>query len=513
MSARASGDIPIVVGAGLAGATAALEIARHRPVILLSAEPLGEGTATGWAQGGIAAAVGGDDAAAFHAADTLAVAGGIADARAVASIIGAAANAVAYLESLGVCFDRDAAGVRMLGREAAHGHSRILHAGGDATGSSIQRALVARIRREERIRVIERATAEHVVRQDDRVVGLLARIDGELVAFRGPVVLATGGIGALYRSTTNPPHACGDGIALAGRAGATLVDLEFVQFHPTALEIGRDPMPLVTEALRGAGASVVDENGMRFLLDFDARAELAPRDVVARAVALHRSRGHRTFLDARSLGTSLSERFPTVFASCRSAGIDPCVTPIPIAPAAHFHMGGIAVDLRGRSSLSGLWACGEVSSTGLHGANRLASNSLLEATVLGLAVGRDIVASLALPVQSSRAFAGALRRCGGGAPFDSAAFAELRALMEERVGLVRDLSGLSEAHTRISRLVACCASDQLRRRLLVAEGIVQAASQRLESRGAHALRDYPAADPHLAHRNFLRIDSQKVRAS
>jgi L-aspartate oxidase len=298
----------------------------------------------------------------------------------VERIAGAAHDAIVALACYGVVFDRDADGSLNVGLEAAHSRRRILHARGDATGREIMRALIAAIRRTTTIMVLEEVEATRLLVQDGCIAGVLAvGPAGPLLLPTARVILATGGVGGLYRETSNPLAAIGQGLALAAGAGAVLADMEFVQFHPTALDVGLDPMPLISEAVRGEGAVLIDEAGERVMADC-SRADLEPRDVVARAVWWHLAEGHRVFVDARSaLGARFGERFPSIAARCRAAGLNPAVEPIPVRPAAHYHMGGIAVDEAGRSSIDGLWACGEAAATGLHGANRLASNSLLEA--------------------------------------------------------------------------------------------------------------------------------------
>ena len=289
-------------------------------------------------------------------------------------------------------FDRDPAGRLALGLEAAHARRRIVHVAGDGTGAAIMRALVAAVQATPSITVIEGLEARRLLVDDRGIAGVLAAgpADACLLPSRR-VVLATGGLGGLYAHTTNPLGAIGQGLVLAARAGAALADMEFVQFHPTALDVGLDPMPLVSEAVRGEGAVLVDETGARFMAG-KGRGELEPRDVVSRAVAAHIAAGHRVFLDARpALGADFARHFPGITARCRAAGIDPVRQPIPVRPAVHYHMGGIAVDAEGRSTIEGLWACGEVAASGLHGANRLASNSLLEAVVMASAVADSIV--------------------------------------------------------------------------------------------------------------------------
>ncbi|HET7041406.1 MAG TPA: L-aspartate oxidase, partial [Gemmatimonadales bacterium] len=357
----------LVVGSGAAGLTAALGAAPLRCTVLTKAR-LGTGGSSPWAQGGIAAAVGRDDAPALHAADTMAAGAGLNDPHVVDILTAEGPERVKALLALGAHFDLDDTGGLSLHREAAHSRHRILHAR-DATGAEVVRTLVEAVRRAPEIRVVDEAFAIDLAVEDGQVVGLLAvHADGRKVLHVAPaVVLATGGLGRLYLHTTNPKEATGDGLAMAARAGARLVDLEFVQFHPTALATGADPMPLLTEALRGEGAVLIDERGDRFMLIEHPDAELAPRDVVARAIWRQLIAGHRVFLDAtRAVGEEFPEYFPTVFHLCQEHGLDPRTQPIPVAPAAHYHMGGIAVDENGRTSLPGLWACGEVTATGAH---------------------------------------------------------------------------------------------------------------------------------------------------
>jgi L-aspartate oxidase len=324
-----------------------------------------------------------------------------------------------------------------------------------------------------------------------------ARIDA------AAVILATGGAGQVYRYTTNPPELTGDGLAMAARAGATLVDLEFVQFHPTALVAGRDPLPLLTEALRGEGAVVIDESGARFLLAVHGDAELAPRDVVARAIFEHQRAGHRVFLDTRAaLGERIAQRFPTVYRSCRAAGIDPAMEPIPVTPAAHYFMGGVAVDERGRTTLPGLWACGEVSATGAHGANRLASNSLLEAVVFGSVAAGDVRTSIgAAPAPSAADAARGSVRITGTRSDDSSAEPRrrLRESMWERVGIVRDGAGLDRALSEIGAIEREIGDrpGELRNLLEAGRMIATAALARRETRGSHVRSDYPHSDESL----------------
>lgn len=496
----------LVVGTGAAGLTAALGCAPAR-VTVLTKSTLVSGSSP-WAQGGVAAAVGTDDAPALHAADTMTAGAGLNDPAVVDLLTLEGPERVRALVEMGARFDRDASGELALGREAAHSRRRILHAR-DTTGSEIVRTLAEAVRHAPEIEVVEGAFAVDLVLDGDRVAGVLAvHPGGRRVLHLAPaVVLATGGLGRVYLHTTNPREATGDGLAMAARAGARLVDLEFVQFHPTALAAGNDPMPLLTEALRGEGAVLIDGQDRRFMLDEHPDAELAPRDVVARAIWRRQMAGEQVFLDSRAaVGEGFPERFPRVFELCQAQGIDPRVEPVPVAPAAHYHMGGIAVDLNGRTSLPGLWACGEVTATGAHGANRLASNSLLEALVFGARVAEDL--------RSARPASGepdlkTLRIAPGPngiqAPGDGELIAAVRRLMWEKVGLVREEEELSAALEELEVLAVRhrWAAGEARNLLGVARLLTAAALVRRESRGGHFRTDYPAPDPAWQRRLFL----------
>ncbi|ACJ00358.1 L-aspartate oxidase [Rhodospirillum centenum] len=520
----------LVVGSGLAGMVAALRLAPRRVTLLTKTEGLPGGSSL-WAQGGIAAALGADDTPEAHAADTVEAGAGLTDPALADLLAREGAQRLAAWIDAGLPVDRDAGGRPAVGREAAHSAPRILHAGGDATGRTVVGWLAERVRQAPHITVRTGAVAWELVRARGRVCGLLAfhagpgdgAGDGEAgdgavdqgagwVFHRcGTVLLATGGIGQLYRHSTNPAEATGDGLALAALAGAGLRDLEFVQFHPTALATdtpGRTP--LLTEALRGAGALLLDGAGRRFMPAEHPLAELAPRDVVARAIGRRVARGEPVLLDLRAIwAAGGAARFPTVAGICAEAGIDPVRQPVPVAPAAHYHMGGIATDRDGRSDVPGLWACGEVAGTGVHGANRLASNSLLEALVFAERAAAAILAEPVpalppLPVPAVPAL-----------PADAAAAevlsARARAVMSAGCGLVRDGAGLEAAAAALAGLqreadalpragtagpdgaagARVRAAAELRSRLIVSRLIVQAALARCESRGAHFRTDWP----------------------
>ncbi len=334
----------------------------------------------------------------LHLADTLKAGDGICDESVARAILKAAPAAIGELIRRGVPFDRNGEGKLALGLEAAHSRRRIVHAGGDSSGREIMRPLIRLARETPSITVIEGLAARGLLLEDNAIEGVVAEgIRGPAVFATERAVIATGGIGGLFQYGTNPAGSWGGGLALAAKAGAAMADLEFIQFHPTALDSASFPLKLISETVRGEGAILIDETGHRFMAGVSG-AELAPRDVVARAIWRHMAKGHRVFLDARDVpDLDFLRRFPAISGFCHAAGIDPVTEPIPIRPAAHYHMGGIAVDLGGRTTVEGLWACGEAACTGLHGANRLASNSLLEAAVCGRLVAESIAGTHASP--------------------------------------------------------------------------------------------------------------------
>ncbi|MBI1238343.1 MAG: L-aspartate oxidase [Alphaproteobacteria bacterium] len=494
----------LIVGAGLAGLFTALSF-KDRPVTVLAASRPGSGASSGWAQGGIAAPLGSDDTVAQHVADTVAAGAGLVDPAIIRMMAEDAPARIEDLLRLGVPFDKDASGHLMLGREAAHSRNRIVRVKGDRAGAEIMRALGRAALARPNIRVLWGLTAIELGLIEGRVAGLFAQSgDGRPVFIAAEhVIFALGGVGALYGVTTNPADARGQGIAMAARAGAAIADAEFVQFHPTAIDIGRDPAPLATEALRGEGAKLVNKAGERFMLAVHPDAELAPRDVVARAIHREIAAGRGAFLDARqAVGARFPEMFPTVFATCIDAGLDPRTSLIPVAPAAHYHMGGIAVDRDGRTAVKGLWACGEVTATGAHGANRLASNSLLEAIVFAARVAKAIEAeeTAATPVLPPA------RTTDWPDGMASPVPHQLRTAMTEFVGLERSEESLREALATLARL-SRAVGDHLpvANAILAARFIATAALLRRESRGGHARSDYPASDSAQAVRRALTL--------
>ncbi len=499
----------LILGAGIAGLFTALKLSPLPATVLAGTRP-GLSGSSAWAQGGIAAALGDGDSWQSHAADTLTAGADLCDPDIAALVAREAGPRIADLLDLGVPFDRDAGGKLALGREAAHSAKRIVHIAGDRAGAEISRTLAERALATPSISLLEGFHAIELALEDGRVTGLFARTgigaDARLVLFKSSaIVFATGGLGALYAVTTNPLEARGEGLGMAARAGAIIADPEFVQFHPTAIDIGRDPAPLATEALRGEGASLIDENGRRFMLDVHPDAELAPRDVVARALHRARAAGHKTFLDCReAIGASFAKRFPTVYGACIAAGIDPATQAIPVAPAAHYHMGGIASDERARSSLAGLWTVGECAATGLHGANRLASNSLLEALVFGARAAADIAANVTL--RGGRGTPPAPERFASPAPPHA-----LREAMTRLVGLERDEAGLSQALGVIAGIERAGGHEPALLNMTAAAKLVTAAAlNRHESRGGHYRSDYPKTDP-APQRTFMTLaDAEEI---
>jgi L-aspartate oxidase len=497
----------VVVGSGVAGVATVLAVRRALPTarILLATKSVLDDGSTRWAQGGIAAALGPGDTPEQHLQDTLTAGAGICDEQAVRALVTDGPGAVQRLIELGASFDREPSGPLALTREGGHLRRRIAHAGGDATGAEISRALLAALAEAGQgaaLEVIEHALAIDLLRTaDGRAAGITLHVlgegqrDGVGAVHARAVVLATGGFGQVYSATTNPPVSTGDGLALALRAGAEAADLEFVQFHPTVLWLGpasRGRQPLISEAVRGEGAVLIDAAGRRFMTGQHPLADLAPRDVVAKAIMreLLMSGTNHVYLDGRQLGAAeWARRFPTILASCRAHGIDPVTDPIPVVPAAHYVSGGIRTDLHGRTSVPGLYACGEVACTGVHGANRLASNSLLEGLVfaerIAIALGRGLPAA-AEPAADTRTV-GLL---------DPAILGPLQQLMTADAGVLRSGPGLVRAADGLAELGQqdCDKPDadawQATNLHLIATALVGSALAREETRGSHWREDF-----------------------
>ncbi|MEN0652902.1 MULTISPECIES: L-aspartate oxidase [Hyphobacterium] len=492
-------DRPVLIlGAGIAGLWTALKLA-PRPVTLVTGAPLGFGAATGWAQGGIAAALAQDDSPALHVKDTLSAGDGLTCVRAAGLLASGIAEEVAALRALGVPFDTDAQGRLTQGLEAAHSRPRIAHVSGDRAGAAILDVLVRAVR-----------AADHItIRESWRAVALLPSRDGGCAGalLQGPdgqtetveandTVLAMGGAGGLWQVSTSPAGALGQAIAMAARIGAEIADPEFVQFHPTAMDLGRDPAPLATEALRGAGAVLIDRDGKALMDGVHDALDLAPRDIVARTVHRARQTGRKAFLDAReAIGQAFPDRFPTVFAACMDAGLDPRTTPIPVAPAAHYHMGGVFTGMDGETSLPGLWAVGECAANGLHGANRLASNSLAEGLVFGARAAHAIRMRPGPDRIALRAEAAPV--------LPLLALTRLRQAMGAECGVERTGAGLERLLGILDGLAARYGEADP---LLAARFVVAGALRRQESRGSHWRLDYPAKAESARHTRLALED-------
>ncbi|MFC1410652.1 L-aspartate oxidase [Streptacidiphilus sp. N1-12] len=508
----------VVVGSGVAGLTTALRLRAAGLKVLVVTKAMLDDGSTRWAQGGIAAALGEGDTPQQHLDDTLVAGAGLCDAEAVRVLVTEGPAAVRRLIETGAAFDKDPEGEILLTREGGHHRRRIAHAGGDATGAEISRALVDAVRLDDGIELIEHALVLDLLTDvKGRTAGLTLHVmgegqrDGVGAVHARAVVLATGGMGQVFSATTNPAVSTGDGVALALRAGAEVTDLEFVQFHPTVLWLGPDvegQQPLISEAVRGEGAYLVDADEVRFMVGQHELAELAPRDIVAKGITrrMQETGAEHMYLDGRHFGEQMwEERFPTILASCRSHGIDPVTELIPVAPAAHYASGGVRTDLRGHTSVSGLYACGEVACTGVHGANRLASNSLLEGLVFAERIAADILdrdaagkltprhEDTALEVQRVPLLA-------------SEARADIQRLMTRGVGVLRSAASMAEAAEGLAGLAAAHPDDtnkgespqvetwEATNLHLVATALTAAARLREETRGCHWREDFPDRD-------------------
>ncbi len=483
----------IIIGSGIAGLSTALAVAPLK-VALVTFSDLGESSSSIYAKGGIAACVSQSDTPKMHAEDTIAVGGGLTDRDVVTFITQNGVESIGWLESQGVEFDRGAGGGFTIGQEAAHQCPRILHINGDQTGYYLIGKLAQATQRAEHVTVIDHGVVQHIVRdQHGQITGVAGFCHGQEFALRAPhVVMATGGVGGLFQYTTNPISSIGSGQVLAARVGARLIDMEFVQFHPTALHVQTDPLPLMTEALRGAGAKLVGSDEVPFMEQFHPQKELAPRDVVAGILWQRQQEGQQTYLDCRHFSEECWRvSFPFALRTCRENKIDPENALIPIMPAAHYHMGGIETDTYGQTNIPGLWAIGECASTGFHGANRLASNSLLEAVVMARSCAAKIKSQIIpVPVCDHQPYTLSPASSPDGA--DASFWVWLRQTMWTGMGIKRDKIGLEEMLRALDR-VSCqltCHSVQQTNALILARIMVTSALTRCESRGAHQRIDF-----------------------
>jgi L-aspartate oxidase len=489
----------LIIGAGLAGLFLALKLA-PRKCVVLSPAPFGQAASSAWAQGGLAAALSPEDSAESHARDTIAAGAGLVDP-VIAMLIATEGPArVRDLLDIGVPFDKNPDGSLSLSLEAAHTHPRVARVAGDLAGREIMASLIKAVRASDHITMIEGVSARALLQHSDgRIGGVYAQNGHEVRLEADETVFATGGSGGLFAVTTNPVEAAGQGLGMAARCGALVADAEFVQFHPTAIDICEDPAPLATEALRGEGSTLVNRDGQPFMKRYHPQGDLAPRDIVARAVAIESAGEGGAFLDCtKAIGARFPEHFPTVFASCMKAHVDPRFALIPVTPAAHYHMGGIVTDMWGKTSLAGLSAIGECASTGVHGANRLASNSLLEAVVFANRVAdrlRDAPSSgkAGGEFQPSPKLPPAQRRV-------------LRDIMSAKAGVVRDAAGLGQLLETLDAIRAISGESN---ELVTARLIALGALARQESRGGHYRSDFPdTLDP--AKRSFVTLEPVPV---
>jgi L-aspartate oxidase len=498
----------VIVGAGLAGLFTAIKLAPLN-VVIVASKKLGSGTSSQWAQAGIAAAMGKSDSILSHLKDTIDVGGGIVDEKIAELVITNGPSRVNDLIALGVPFDKDTNNELILRKEAAHQHNRIVSVRGDMTGKKIMETLTQIVKKSDHIRIIEGYNATELHQIDGKIQGISIQKENKVELINSNcVVLATGGIGQLYKITTNSKEALGDGVGMAARAGAVLSDMEFVQFHPTAFDIGIDPAPLATEALRGEGALIVNAKDERFIYNSHKDGELAPRDIVARSIFQEQQKGQKVFLDCRGdLGNRMINDFPTVYQLCRNSGINPSEDKIPISPAAHYHMGGILTDENGKTNIEGLYACGENACSGVHGANRLASNSLLEAIVFGDIISKDIKENMNKSIPNKEVRIDITKSKS----LSILKLQELRSIMTEFVGVERDQEGLEKAYSMVQDIYTEYTKNGfLNNSLITSLLIIQSALARKEHRGSHYRKDFPKLNKKLNSRSFITYNDLEL---
>mgnify|MGYP001176002839 FL=1 len=490
----------VIVGGGIAGLTVALNLA-PRQVCVITKNTLGVNTSSSWAQGGIAASIDKNDSNEDHVTDTLKTAKGLADEDVVRTIVNESSNVIKDLEEIGVQFDKNPDGSFNLGLEGAHSFNRIVRSKGDSSGIEIMRGIIKEVKSAKHVTILENISIDSIMSENNIIYGVIGRLtdknipDNHVVIQSPQVVLATGGLGGIYANTTNPRSSYGEGIALAAQAGATLTDMEFVQFHPTGLDFGLDPTPLATEAIRGEGALLVNQNNERFMFEVHPNNELAPRDIIAQNIFKQIEKGNSVFLDCRNkIFKNFKDRFPQVYSYCIKADINPEEELIPIIPVAHYHIGGVKTNLKGQTSIRGLWCCGEVAATHVHGANRLASNSLLESLVFGKIVAKEINSQ---PIEKERelispSFIKTYKEKTKNKIMAKKYIWQLRSSMMRNLGIVRNKVSILRGLTEIIKIEreSRGLSAKLNDMILVSKFIIIGAFKRMESRGCHLRSDF-----------------------
>jgi L-aspartate oxidase len=499
----------VVVGSGVAGLRAAIAIAESGARVTVLTKDKTSESNTEYAQGGVAVVLSDDDNAELHEGDTLIAGAGLCDERAVETLVTEGTRYIKELIAWGADFDREG-GNLVFTQEAAHSRRRILHAHGDSTGKEIVRSLIARAAVESRITLLPFAATESLLTKNGRCIGVsyldpILRAPREI--YSQAVILCTGGAGQLFQHTTNPPVATGDGMAMAYFAGADMADMEFVQFHPTALSLEDAPRFLLSEAMRGEGGVLKNIHGDRFMDRYDERLELAPRDIVSRSIVaeMRRTGARHVFLDMTALDADfLKNRFPKIYETCKYYGLDITLDPLPVSPASHYCMGGIRTDLHGRTTVTGLYAAGEVTCTGVHGANRLASNSLLEGLVFGARAG-EAAAADGNPRPTGAVETASPGTLAGGSSIATAVRKRVKRVMWERVGILRDRDSLERAIGEFDQISRANLSTASRNFVTLASLIATAALWREESRGGHFRSDHPEPDPKWQIHSIQRI--------